>query len=365
MERKIYVEYGNDACAMTIRLLEAANIAERIPAGARIALKPNLVLDSPASEGATTHPEIAEGVIRYLQAHGFEHICIMESSWVGAATGRAFKLCGYEALCKKYAIPFYDLKKAESIQVETPIGPIAVCRRALETDYLINLPVLKGHCQTVMTCALKNCKGCIPDHEKRRFHALGLHRPIAALAAVLRPALTIVDSICGDLNFEEGGNPIRTQRIFMGEDPVQLDAYGCALMGVQPEQVEYLAYAQAYGAGRMEYTQEDIVMLHRPQETSRESYNGKAAYLGKYVQQEQACSACYGSLIHALYRLEQQGQRKLRELPPICIGQGWQGKQISGIGIGKCCDGAQVQVKGCPPSAQAILQTLQAWQKKE
>lgn len=56
-------------------------------------------------------------------------------------------------------IPFYDLKKAESIQVETPIGSIAVCRRALETDYLINLPVLKGHCQTVMTCALKNCKG--------------------------------------------------------------------------------------------------------------------------------------------------------------------------------------------------------------
>ena len=58
-----------------------------------------------------------------------------------------------------------------------------------------------------MTCALKNCKGCLPDREKRRFHAEGLMRPIAALATALRPELTIVDSLCGDLDFEEGGNP--------------------------------------------------------------------------------------------------------------------------------------------------------------
>ena len=34
-----------------------------------------------------------------------------------------------------------------------------------------------------MTCALKNLKGCLPDREKRRFHALGLTKPIAALGA--------------------------------------------------------------------------------------------------------------------------------------------------------------------------------------
>ena len=53
--------------------------------------------------------------------------------------------------------------------VETPIRPMEICCRALDADFLINLPVLKGHCQTAMTCALKNCKGCIPDREKRRF----------------------------------------------------------------------------------------------------------------------------------------------------------------------------------------------------
>lgn len=88
--------------------------------------------------------------------------------------------------------------------MDTPLRPMDICCRALDAGYLINLPVLKGHCQARMTCALKNCKGCLPDREKRRFHAEGLMEPIAALAAALRPALTIVDSICGDLDFEEG-----------------------------------------------------------------------------------------------------------------------------------------------------------------
>ena len=41
-------------------------------------------------------------------------------------------------------------------------------------DRLINIPVLKGHCQTAMTCSLKNLKGCIPNKEKQRYHREGL-----------------------------------------------------------------------------------------------------------------------------------------------------------------------------------------------
>ena len=52
------------------------------------------------------------------------------------------------------------------------------CRRALDTGFLISLPMLKGHCQTVMTCALKNCKGCLPDRGKRCFHTEGLMKPM-------------------------------------------------------------------------------------------------------------------------------------------------------------------------------------------
>ena len=244
---RIYEIFGTNAHAMTRALMESAGAACKIPSGASVALKPNLVVAASPETGATTHAGVLSGAIEYLRDHGFRDISIIEGSWVGDDTGRAFRAAGYEAVGKKYGVPLFDLKRDKTCRVDTPLRPMDICCRALDADYLINLPVLKGHCQTAMTCALKNCKGCLPDREKRRFHAEGLMRPIAALAAALRPELTIVDSLCGDLDFEEGGNPVPTGRMLLGEDPVQLDAYGCRLMGLALEQAPYIQMAEAWG----------------------------------------------------------------------------------------------------------------------
>jgi len=98
---------------------------------------------------------------------------------------RAMRRAGYDKVCQTYDVPFFDLKKDRTRPVKTAVGNIDVCCRALDAGLLVDLPVLKGHCQTVMTCALKNLKGCLPDREKRHFHAMGLTRPIAALGEVV------------------------------------------------------------------------------------------------------------------------------------------------------------------------------------
>ena len=204
---KIYEIYGTDAHEMTKALMQAAEVADRIaacfPRNANIALKPNLILAADPDEGATTHAGVLSGCIEYLQEEGFTNISIIESSWYGAKTEVSMKACGYDKVCDRYGVKFYDLKKDKLRRVETPLRPMDIACRALDADYLIDLPVLKGHCQTAITCALKNMKGCVPDHEKREFHAEGLFEPIAALSAVLKPDLVIVDSICGDLTFED------------------------------------------------------------------------------------------------------------------------------------------------------------------
>ena len=246
---KIYEIFGTDAHTMTYALMERAQIAAAIPSGADVALKPNLVVSAPPETGATTHDGVLSGAIEYLRDHGVKDISIIEGSWVGARTNQSFHAARYDAVSKKYGVPLYDLKGDRTRTVKTALRPMEICCRALDAGYLINLPVLKGHCQTAMTCSLKNCKGCLPDKEKRRFHAEGLMEPIAALAAALRPDLTIVDSICGDLNFEEGGNPVPTGRMMLGTDMVQLDAYGCRLMGLEPDQVPYIGLAEGWGAG--------------------------------------------------------------------------------------------------------------------
>ena len=186
---KIYQIYGQDAHDMTMKLLEAANAIALVPAGGSVALKPNLVVAATPESGATTHPGVLSGCIEYFRGHGVKDISVIEGSWVGDETMRAMRRAGYDKVCEKYGVPFYDLKRDKTRAVKTAIGNIDICCRALDAGLLIDLPVLKGHGQTLMTCALKNLKGCLPDHEKRRFHALGLQKPIAALGAVMKPRL--------------------------------------------------------------------------------------------------------------------------------------------------------------------------------
>ena len=352
----IYEVFGTDAHRMTMSLMQAANVAGMIPKGASIALKPNLVLAGEPESGATTHPGVLSGCIAYLQNAGYTDICGMEGSWIGDRTDRAMKLCGYDKVCGQYGVPFYDLKKEKTRTVHTPLRDMEITCRALDTDFLIDLPVLKGHCQTLMTCALKNLKGCLPDREKRRFHADGLIEPIAALGATIRPALTIVDSSCGDLNFEEGGNPVHTNRMYLGTDPVQIDAYGCRLMGLRTEDVPYIQLAEKWGAGRSEIQEGDIVTLNAPEESrTYPAPSGIVNRLTRQVKADSACSACYASLVRGLYMAQEEGIRVRTE---IAIGQGYRGKSIKGLGIGNCCAGADFCARGCPPTASDVLKLL-------
>lgn len=356
---KIYTIYGSDAREMTIRLMEAADVKSKIPAGASIALKPNLVVAHAPDSGATTHAGVLEGCIQYLQANGFDDICIMEGSWVGDRTSSAFRVCGYDQVGKKYDVPLYDLKHDTTETINTHFGKMEVCKSAFDIDYLINLPVLKGHCQTTMTCALKNCKGCIPDKEKRRFHSNGLHKPIAALAAALRPDLTIVDSICGDLDFEEGGKPIQTNRMMLGEDPVQIDTYGCQLMGISTKYVPYIRLAEEYGAGSMAIQPGDIIELNSPKDAPIFPTKTNTVYkLTRNVEQRAACSACFGNLVHAINRMRDEGRTYGDK---IVIGQGFKGAEFiaDAVGIGNCCKDCTTDcVKGCPPTGEDIMRFL-------
>ena len=352
---KIYNIYGDNSHAMTLKLLEESNAINLVPSGGSVALKPNLVVAGSPDNGATTHSGILSGCIEYFHDNGVKDISVIEGSWVGDDTSRAMKRAGYDEVCKKYNVPFYDLKRDKTRKVNTQIGNIEICERALNAGLLVNLPVLKGHCQTVMTCALKNLKGCLPDREKRRFHAIGLTRPIAALGAALKTGLIIVDSICGDLDFEEGGNPVHTNRMYLGTDPVQIDSYGCSLMGLDLDDVKYIRIAESFGAGSTSFTDKDIINLNSPENAGKYPRpSGRVAGLIKNVHEDSACSACYAALVRALYA-NSSGRRK-----NIYIGQGWKGKILpeNALGVGLCCSGAKSCVKGCPPSAKAISESF-------
>jgi uncharacterized protein (DUF362 family) len=363
-KNEILIIYGSDISAMAMNLAREARLAELIgDRDKRIGLKPNLVIAHSASGGATTHVEIAAGLIAYLKENGFNNLVILEGAWAGGSTSSAFSVCGYDELSKKTGVPLIDTKRDKARSCDCKGMKIEICESALAVDFMINLPVMKGHCQTLMTCALKNNKGIIPDREKRRFHSIGLHKPIAHLNTVARNDFILVDGICGDLDFEQGGNPVYAGRLFAVRDPVLCDAWAATQMGYAVSEIPYIGLAEKLGVGSADLRTVRVRELNERnnQASAAPALSGKARQLAVYTYADNACSSCYASLIFALSRLGKNGPNRIRG--KICVGQGFKGKSGSAngdgsLGVGECTSGFKTHCPGCPPSGADILEFL-------
>ena len=231
---------------------------------------------------------------------------------------------------------------------------INICKSVLDIDYLINVPLIKGHCQTKITCALKNLKGLIPDAEKRRFHTRGLHEPIAYVNKLIKQDLIIADAICPDPYFEEGGSPSRLNKIVAGFDPVLMDSYAASILGYAANEIKYIEIAKKEGVGIPLTNQNQLVYINQNQAESKiEKLENK--YLN-IIAEADACSACYSNLVNALNKLHEEGLTD-SFIESICIGQAYKGYKGE-LGIGDCTSSFKKHLAGCPPTTEEIMQFL-------
>ena len=359
-KNQIFKIYGTDFKEMTKRLLEEAELASCIgDRRQQIGIKPNLLAPTPADYGATTHPEVVAGIIEYLQEHHFERILLAVGSWVGDKTPEAYEMCGFRDLCERYGVPFVDTKQDSFHTVNCAGMKISVCDVVRRIDFLINVPVVKGHCQTKVTCALKNMKGLIPDAEKSRFHRKGLHKPIAHLQTAIRQDFIVADHICGDLDFEEGGRPVVRNCVMAARDPVLVDSHVCHLLGYTPDDVPYVRMAENLGIGSADLSAAEILNLNTGRADTEAPFDGQLLDVSYAVDEVDSCSACYASLTAALYRLEEEGL--LAQLDTrIGIGQGMRGRR-GHLGVGRCTADFEISIPGCPPDEETIYKELKKY----
>ena len=387
---------GMEYKEMTKQLLNKCDLATLIPSKVSlIGIKPNLVAPVPAEFGGTTHPEVVAGIIEYLQENGFTNFQIMEGSWVGDKTEESFEVCGYRMLSEQYGVPLIDAQKEKSMPVQCGDMELQICECAKKVDFMINVPVMKGHCQTKITCALKNMKGLLPNKEKRHFHAMGLHRPIAHLGLGIHQDFIVVDNICGDLDFEDGGNPVVMNRILTAKDPVLCDTFVCQMLYYRREDVPYLVMAEELGVGSADLEHANLIQIRFEKGTKEEEQESEETASGKdinrkakevkdihktvwkgwedvdiprerkivelqdAVEEVESCSACYGYLIPALDMLKQEGLFEKLDCK-IAVGQGYRGKSGK-LGVGNCTCRFEHFVKGCPPTEIEIYEYLKKY----
>ncbi|MFH1479931.1 MAG: DUF362 domain-containing protein [Pseudomonadota bacterium] len=223
-----------------------------------VLIKPNLVgLDRqyPISlYGIFTTTRLVHDVVFLLKEYGVEKIALGEGSvhgkGYGVDTHEIYKILGYPLLKERYGVTLLDLLGEPFKEEDFDHFRLQISRPALESDFLINMPVLKTHNQSVLSLGLKNLKGCL-SLKSRKF----CHRPDQSLEHYLslfiekvRPALTILDGIYG---LENGpyyaGKAVRMDALVASKDPLAADAAGAFLTGFDPFHIPHIReYAERH-----------------------------------------------------------------------------------------------------------------------
>ncbi len=239
----------------------AVDLAGGLPAlkpGARVFIKPNIVFWTRAVAfpkwGVITTSRVVEDMVVLLKECGIDDITIGEGIITSDPKDRetpahAFASLGYDTLGKRYGVKTMDV-------MASPFAPVDIgddvtlkfCARALESDLIVDLPVLKTHNQAVVSLGTKNLKGLIDIPSRKKCHRMDatadLHSMVARLADRLPPVFTVIDGIYTN---ERGpgfdGKMHRSDLIIASADLLAADLVGARVLGHDPANVPHLAHA--------------------------------------------------------------------------------------------------------------------------
>jgi len=371
---EVFIIYGNQVESMVRQLLEKTGALDRLCPDDRVMIKPNLLVSRQNWVGINTDPRVVDALVKFLKGRGVHRITVGDGSGMGYSATKAFDYCGYREMASRYGLNLVDLEKdafvKKPVRMEGPFKSLEIARTILECDFLINVPLMKAHNETLITCSLKNLKGTLSRSMKTAFHGVNLHQAIAQLNSVLIPDLIIVDGLQGDLHSESGHDPVVMDRMILGTNPVEIDSVVADTLGYKPRDIRHIAYAADGGLGTCDLKKIKIQFLNRPSEIRR--FSPPTHYSKRFpcsISAEGACCTCMGNFIFALERLNEKGI--LSERLSFLIGQHPKipvQKKVFTIAVGQCASkqvAADLCIDECPPTASSIYQgVLSATVKK-
>ncbi|MGI5891572.1 MAG: DUF362 domain-containing protein [Bacillota bacterium] len=241
------VDKGDIKAELLKMLAPFGGIGVFITAGDHVFLKPDVSVPALAEEGLVTDPLLVEAVIDLAFETGAASVTVGESADIGFDTINNFCLNGYDYFCQRSGAQLRDLKEGTTCLRDIPnallIDYIKVYKQVLLADVVINLPKLKIIENRVLCGATRNLLGFVPDDEKARLKSSFLDRALFDLSTLITPDLTILDGI----NINDSGREKRLNMLLVGMDMVAIDTIATAIMGLDPQQIEYLQLAEQYG----------------------------------------------------------------------------------------------------------------------
>jgi uncharacterized protein (DUF362 family) len=220
--------------------------------GADVLLKPNLVEFDPTT-AINTEPRLIAAAALAFRRLGAASVQVAEGPGHRRDVQDVVTRSGLLDALSAVDVGFIDLNAADVRRVPlrsryTQLGELWLPRPVLDADIVVSMPKMKTHHWTGVTLSLKNLFGTLPGRvygwPKNVLHWAGIQPSILDIAGAVRPSYAIIDGIVGmEGNGPISGEPISPGVLVFADDPVAADAVGAALMGFDPERIDYIAEA--------------------------------------------------------------------------------------------------------------------------
>lgn len=380
------------------KAVELSRGLDHLPARARVFIKPNIVFWTRKVAfpkwGVITSSRVVEDMVVLLKERGIDDITIGEGIVVRLkdkeTPAHAFESLGYNVLKKRYGVKPINIFEREFKEVDLGDGDtLNFNADILNSDFVVDIPVLKTHAQAVVTLGIKNLKGMIDIESRKRCHNPDPDRDlnywIGKLADPFPPIFTILDGIYTNARGPSFDGRIRRSNILVASaDILSVDMVGAKVLGHDPSSVPHLVHAarhrnRPHDLSDVEVVGEEIEAVARYHEyafpyTEDDTLPLPMARMGikgiSYRKYDLTmCTYCSGITGVALAAIALAWKGEPYDDVEVLTGKSMHptpGKKKT-ILLGKCMyqlhkDNPDIQemfaVKGCPPQPKTIVKAF-------
>ena len=249
-------KYDDPLSALNYSLEAMGGIKRFIKPGERVTVKPNVGWDRTPEQAANTNPILVGEMVRLCIEAGASEVIVTDVTCHDPR--RCFIRSGIREAAEKAGAKV--VLAQETDYVTTDLGgdlltTWPVLKYFIQTDRLINMPIVKNHSLSSCTIGMKNLYGILGGRRNQLHQQID--QSIVDLAMFAKPTLTVVDATRVLLRNGPTGGSLDDvaieNSVMCATDQVAADARAVEFLGLTGEQVSHIVLAQESGLGTLDY----------------------------------------------------------------------------------------------------------------
>ncbi|HOJ33309.1 MAG TPA: DUF362 domain-containing protein [Candidatus Hydrogenedentes bacterium] len=245
------------ASKLTEQAIQALGGMQRfVSKGDTVWIKPNIAWNRTPEQAANTNPDVVATLVRLCLEAGAKIVKVGDNTCADAK--QTYPMSGIEAAVRKAGgkMVYVDNNRFRKMSINGEVlKEWEVYPEIIESDLVINVPVVKHHSLSTATLCMKNYMGVIGGSRGQWHQDFAGY--LCDMTAFMKPRLCVLDAVrILTANGPTGGNVADVKRmntIAAGTDIVALDAFGAELLGHKAEDLPSVRRGEARGLGRADY----------------------------------------------------------------------------------------------------------------